>query len=164
MGNRLFEEDEGQEALAYQQWRFSEALEHVTPLKRPLAGNVLVVIPPYAHLERTAEAPNERLAVVAAEAWKVNRNEFVAQLERRKIFSELRVVIDVHPADRRPHEYLIWNEFLAEEWDPLVHMAAPGDDHMTQIEVPLNDSADSIYGWTFRFDEIEKFVTAPRQL
>ena len=159
VGDRRFEMDEEVEALAYYRELFSQALEQVEPLERPLAGNVLVVIPSRSRVERISRAgwdnsSDSRIPDIVAETWTIDLAGFVAQLERRNIFAEVRVIVREDPAGRQPHEFLIWHEFPVGRLQPLVHIAAPGGSHTTHIEIRGEIA--------FRLWKIENFVRASR--
>ena len=155
VGDRQFEMDEKEEALAHFRDLYTQVLERIEPLERPLAEEVLVVFPSRSRIERFSRAgwdksSDHRIPDIVTKTWEIDLAGFVAQLERRNIFSAVRVVTNVHPADRRPHEFLIWHEFLVGNPPPLVHLAAPGDNHTTQVQI-RGDIA-------FRLWKIESFV------
>ena len=172
VGDRQFEVSEGAEAVAYFRELSSQALERVEPLERPLAGDVLVVNPSRSDVERFVWATNPQadrdnstdklIAGYLTEAWTVDLAEFVAQLERRNIFAEVRIIVREDPAGRQPHEFVIWHELPVGGQSPFVRIAAPGDSHTTPIFIRQYDTEDPVDLRRFWLSEIENFVTAPR--
>ncbi len=142
-GGRQFSNPE--DALSYRQGQFDQALAAIKPLDTSIAGPAVIVLPTRDHLAKMVREERPELKPIQvdymADGYNLAVALFARLIERRKIFTELKVVRAQSPdgVDVPSGGYLLWYK------RPRWHILAAGEPQTTELK-PEPDATPAVDG------------------